>query len=147
MLLNKQKECRQALFLRPFGEYDKIMRLHPCCRLFRGPALAGILLVSAALQAQQPQHAEPPKPPAIEEVQTVQNPAEPCVQPPPPVSWQDYVGPFHKVLGIFAQKIDRESVGTPLSPRYKPNTVLCSLEIKDKSFTSCWPGSRVLPRG
>jgi hypothetical protein len=109
------------------------MRRHPCRLSFRGAALAGILLASAAARAQQqPQPAEPVKPPAIEEVQTMQNPAEPCVQPPPPVSWQDYVGPFHKVLGIFAQKIDRESVGTPLSPRYKPNTVLCSLEIKDK---------------
>jgi hypothetical protein len=100
--------------------------------LLRGPALAGILLASVSAGAQQPQPAEPANPPAIDKLQTAQNPSEPCVQPPPPVTWRDYVGPFHKVLGIFALKIERESVGTPQPPSYKPNTVICSLEIKDK---------------
>ena len=101
---------------------------------FRLSALAGILLASMAVRAQQPQPTEPAKPPAIEEMQTVQNPAQQCVQPPPPVSWQDYVGPFHKVMGIFAQKIDRESVHPPHLPRYKAGAVICSLETKDKFF-------------
>lgn len=108
------------------------MRCPRPCRCFHGPALAGILLAAVTLRAQQPQPSEPAMPPAIEEVQTVQNPGRQCVQPAPPVKWQDYNGPFHKVLGIFAQKIDRESVGTPHAPNYKPNTVLCSLETKDK---------------
>jgi hypothetical protein len=123
---------RRALFLNPLGEYDYRVRCFRPCRSFRGPALVWILLAGATARAQQPQPAEPATPLAIEEVQTVQKPGEPCVQPPPPVRWQDYNGPFHKVLGIFAQKIDRESVGTPHAPSYKPNTVLCSLEIKDK---------------
>jgi len=42
------------------------------------------------------------------------------------------MGPFHKVMGIFAQKVDRESVHPIHPPRYKPDAVLCSLEPKDK---------------
>jgi hypothetical protein len=71
-------------------------------------------------------------PSAIEEVQSVQKPGESCVQPPPPVRWQDYTGPLHKIMGIFAQKIDRESVHPPHAPNYKPGAVLCSLKMKDK---------------
>jgi hypothetical protein len=108
------------------------MRCPRPCRSFHGPALAGILLATVTVRAQQPQPAEPAKPPAIEEVQTVRNPGEPCIQPPPAVRWQDYMGPFHKVMGIFAQKIDRESVHPPHAPSYRPNAVLCSLETKDK---------------
>lgn len=108
------------------------MRCPRPCRCFHGPALAGILLATVTLRAQQPPPAEPAKPSAIEEVQTVQKPGEPCVQPPPPVSWKDYTGPLHKVMGIFAQKIDRESVHPPHAPRFKPGAVLCSLGVKDK---------------
>jgi hypothetical protein len=114
------------------------MRLTRRGWLLRGPVLAGILLASAAAGAQEPQPAEPANPPAIEKLQTAQNPTEPCVQPPPPVTWQDYVGPFHKVLGIFALKIERESVGTLQPLSYKPNTVICSLEIKDKFMLFVW---------
>jgi hypothetical protein len=124
--------CPQALFLRTFGEYDQHMRLPRHGWFLRSSALAGILLASAAVRAQQPQPTEPAKPPAIEKMQTVQNPGQQCVQPPPPVKWQDYAGPFHKTMGIFAQKIDRESVHVPHAPRYKPDAVLCSLETKDK---------------
>src|ERR1039458_3313833 len=108
------------------------MRCPRPCRCFHGPAFAGILLATVTLRAQQPPPAEPAMPSAIEEVQTVQKAGESCVQPPPPVRWQDYTGPLHKVMGIFAQKIDRESVHPPHSPNYKPNTVLCSLKMKDK---------------
>lgn len=59
------------------------------------------------------------------------NPAGPCVEPPPMVRMQDYIGPFHKVVGTFTQKLDRLSVQ---EPHYKPGSVLCSLEIKDKFF-------------
>ncbi len=45
------------------------------------------------------------------------------------VRWQDYDGPFEKVVGTFGQALDRESVQPP---HYKPGTVLCSLELKDK---------------
>ena len=73
-------------------------------------------------------------PSSIQQVQTVQNPAEPCVQPPPDLSWHDYDGPFSKVLGVIGQKVERRTVHLPheREPRYKPNAVLCSLEIGDK---------------
>jgi hypothetical protein len=98
-----------------------------------GLGLLAVLSLSTVARAQQaPPEEELPLPPAILRVQTVQNPAQPCVQPPPPVSWKDYTGPFSKVMGIFGQKIERMSVRTPRAPRYKPNAVLCSLETKEK---------------
>lgn len=50
------------------------------------------------------------------------------------MSWEDYNGPFSKVLGVIGQKVERRTVHLPheRGPRYKPNAVLCSLEIKDK---------------
>ena len=55
--------------------------------------------------------------------------AAPCLEPPPLLRWQDYHGPFQKVVGTFARKLELKSVHPP---RYKPGTVLCSLEVKDK---------------
>ncbi len=52
-----------------------------------------------------------------------------CVQPPPLLRWQDYQGPFQKVVGTLARKLELKSVQPP---HYKPGTVLCSLEVKDK---------------
>jgi len=102
-----------------------------------GAACACALVLGAAVRAQQaPPEGELPLPPAIQQVETVQNPAESCVQPPPPVSWQDYDGPFSKALGVIGQKVERRTVHLPHEhePRYKPDAVLCSLEIKDKFF-------------
>lgn len=53
----------------------------------------------------------------------------PCVQPEPMVTLQDYDGPFQKTIGLFTQQLERKSVH-PI--HYKPGTVLCSLELKDK---------------
>jgi len=64
--------------------------------------------------------------------QTWKNPRLPCVQPPPPVSWQDYNGPMAKVVGAFGQKLDRVSVPSPSPHLYKPGTVLCSLTLGGK---------------
>jgi hypothetical protein len=52
-------------------------------------------------------------------------PVTACVQPPPLVSWQDYDGPFAKVVGTFARKLERKAVHPP---RYRPGVMLCSLE-------------------
>ena len=68
-------------------------------------------------------------PPPASDEQSVQNPAAPCVQPPPMVSWQDYQGPFAKAVGIFGRKLERKSVH---APHYKPGAVLCTLDLKDK---------------
>jgi hypothetical protein len=45
------------------------------------------------------------------------------------VSWQDYEGPFAKVVGVFGRKLERKSVHPP---HYKPGDVLCTLDLKDK---------------
>lgn len=60
---------------------------------------------------------------------TVQNPNAPCVQPPPQVSWEDYQGPFQKVVGVFARRLERKSVH---APHYKPGAILCSLTLGGK---------------
>lgn len=64
-----------------------------------------------------------PPVPAGEE--TAANPALLCVQPAPLVNWDDYNGPFAKVVGTFARKLERKAVHPP---RYKPGVKLCSLE-------------------
>jgi hypothetical protein len=61
--------------------------------------------------------------------ETTKNVAVPCLEPPLLLSWEDYHGPFQKVVGAFARKLELKSVHPP---RYKPGTVLCSLEVKDK---------------
>lgn len=43
--------------------------------------------------------------------------------------WEDYHGPYQKLMGTFARGLERKSVRTA---HYKPGTVLCSLEVKDK---------------
>ena len=60
---------------------------------------------------------------------STKNVAASCREPPPLVSWRDYQGPFQKVVGVFARKLELKAVHPP---RYKPGTVLCSLEAKDK---------------
>src|ERR1017187_5797968 len=58
--------------------------------------------------------------PILEETQ--KNPSAPCVQPPPLVRWQDYQGPFAKVVGAFGRKVERKSVH-PV--HYKSGVLLC----------------------
>ena len=55
--------------------------------------------------------------------------ATPCLQPPPPLSWEDYEGPLKKMVGALGQRLERRSAHPP---HYKPGTVLCSLEPVDK---------------
>jgi hypothetical protein len=85
-------------------------------------------------QAAAPAEQVPPFPaPPIEE-QVVRNPNAPCLQPPPPVTWRDYQGPYAKTVGIFAQRLERRSVGPAGTPHrhYKPGALLCTLELKDR---------------
>jgi hypothetical protein len=80
---------------------------------------------------QSPPNSPPPSTPPGLPGQVVLNPSGMCVQPPPMVQLQDYNGPFHKVIGTFTRKLDRQSVH---DPHYRPGFVLCSLEIKDKFY-------------
>jgi hypothetical protein len=82
------------------------------------------LIWSGLAQAQQP----PKAPPGIEE-QTRKNAASPCLEPPPLVSLDEYQGPFQKAVGAIGRALERKSA-TP--SHYKPGTLLCSLEPKDK---------------
>ncbi len=58
-----------------------------------------------------------------------ENPQARCVQPAPMVRWQDYQGPFNKLVGAFGRRLDRTSVHPP---HYKPGALLCSLTTKAK---------------
>lgn len=53
------------------------------------------------------------------------NVAASCVQPPPLVGWQDYNGPFEKLVGTLGRNLERK---TAHPPQYKPGVKLCSLE-------------------
>ena len=66
--------------------------------------------------------------PAIEE-QTRRNVAAPCLEPPPLVRWEDYRGPFQKVVGTLATTLERKAA---YPQHYKPGALLCSLEPRDK---------------
>jgi hypothetical protein len=100
--------------------------------VLRGAVLVAVLAGSAAGRAQEaPPNPQPPPAPPELTGQVVLNPAGQCVQPPPMVRLQDYNGPFHKVIGTFTRKLDRQSVH---DPHYKPGFILCSLEIKDKFY-------------
>lgn len=68
-----------------------------------------------------------PSPDSAQE--TTKDVAAPCLEPSPLLSWEDYHGPFQKVVGAFARKLELKSVHPP---RYKPGTALCSLDAKDK---------------
>jgi hypothetical protein len=70
-----------------------------------------------------------PLPRTAGQEETTKNAATPCLEPPPLLRWQDYQGPFQKVVGAFARKLELKSAHPP---HYKPGTVLCSLEVKDK---------------
>lgn len=97
-----------------------------------GAVLAAVLAGSGAVLAQEtPSNPQPPSEQTNLPGQVVQNAAGKCVEPPPMVQLQDYIGPLHKVIGTFTRKLDRQSVHLP---RYRPGLVLCSLEIKDKLF-------------
>jgi hypothetical protein len=82
------------------------------------------LIWSGLAQGQQPLAARP----GIEE-QTRKNAASPCLEPPPLVSLDQYQGPFQKLVGAFGRTLERKSA---TQPHYKPGTLLCSLEPKDK---------------
>jgi hypothetical protein len=80
---------------------------------------------------QQQQPADAPGAPVAAPVQeqTQQGATPTCVQPPPLASWQDYQGPFAKVVGVFGRRLERRAVHPP---HYKPGAKLCTLEVKDK---------------
>ena len=55
--------------------------------------------------------------------------AKPCLRPAPLPGAREYDGPLKKTVGLFAGTLERNAVH---QYHYKPHTVLCSLENKDK---------------
>lgn len=101
---------------------------------FLGRAVLALALVCgvaarAEAQEQAPQSTPPVDLPLPTQEQAVENPLAPCEQPAPMVRWQDYQGPFAKVVGTFGRRLDRTSVHPP---HYKPGALLCSLTTKGK---------------
>jgi len=70
-----------------------------------------------------------PAPQGPQQIPTPPGTVQPCVQPPPMLEWKDYDGPYQKLVGILARKVERGSVH---APHYKPGAVLCTLTTKDK---------------
>src|SRR5579871_5732845 len=100
--------------------FEKAHRL--LCRLLFVATLAATPAACRAQNASgQSQSPDTPVTQIPEEVQ--RNPAAPCLQPPPLVSWQDYQGPMAKVVGAFGRKVERKSVHPP---HYKPGEILCT---------------------
>src|SRR6202142_2232200 len=99
-------------------------------RLLGQVVLIGILVGGTVTRAQEqappPQLPEAPLPNHEEGQENAQSP---CVQPAPMVQWQDYQGPFEKIVGAFGRRLDRTSVHPP---HYKPGALLCSLTTKAK---------------
>jgi hypothetical protein len=88
----------------------------------RGLTIQVVLSCLGSARAQEP-------PPVASAEQTQTNGASSCLEPPPLVRWEDYDGPLAKVVGSFGRKLERKAVHPP---HYKPNAILCSLELKAK---------------
>jgi len=73
--------------------------------------------------------AQVPAPTTAPREEATRNAVAPCLEPPPLVRWDEYHGPLKRAEGLFARKVERKAVRVP---RFKPDTLLCSLETKDK---------------
>jgi len=96
-------------------------------RILLGLTLAWAITARAQENPAPQQETQPPSAPIP--AGAVTNPHAPCVQPPPVASWEEYEGPFQKVVGAFGRRLDRKSVH---APHYKPGAVLCSLTLGGK---------------
>ena len=104
-------------------------------RLLAGVVLLGALSFCNVAHSQEPSSSQQQPPPAVPgavpvQKQTPQGPTT-CLQPPPLVGWQDYEGPFAKVVGAFGRKLERKEIATGPA-LYKPGTTFCTLEAKGK---------------
>jgi len=82
-----------------------------------------VLAWHARAVAQTSASADNPPPEAVTNV------AKPCIEPGSMIRWEDYQGPLQNVEQTLARKLDRKPTHPP---HYKPDTLLCSLGVKDK---------------
>ncbi|HEX4074365.1 MAG TPA: hypothetical protein VHX49_03090 [Candidatus Acidoferrales bacterium] len=96
--------------------------------------MAALSLCNAA-HAQQPSSSQQQLPPQVPGAVSVERQTSlgltSCLQPPPLVGWQDYEGPFAKVVGAFGRKLERKEISTNPA-HYRPGTTFCTLEVKAK---------------
>lgn len=92
-------------------------------------ALAGMVLLTTSLWCDAVWAQETLSPIVSPRQETVKYVSAPCVEPPPMLRWEDYQGPFKKIVGTFGRKLERKSVHLP---HYKPGAVMCVLEPKEK---------------
>ena len=122
-----RRMARAAVLLTLAGTLLRAQEVVSADTAISADAASSVALVDATSQgAQSP---DPPSPASSNQDETAKNPVVPCLEPPPVLRWRDYQGPFQKVVGAFARKLELKSAHPP---RYKPGTVLCSLEVKDK---------------
>lgn len=105
----------------------KVRFLIPSCGLM---LLASTLAAEGEFDAPEFDAPEFDQPSPVAQEQTVKNASGGCLEPPPTLlRWQDYHGPYEKLVGTFARKLERKSAR---QARYKPGTLLCSLEAREK---------------
>ena len=120
---NFRRRAKAAIFLTiACGTFGRTQQIVSPDAAIAGNALPGLELPDAISHSAVLPRTAP-------QVENTKNTSAPCLEPPPLLKWQDYHGPFQKVVGTFAMKLELKSVHPP---RYKPGTVLCSLEVKDK---------------
>jgi hypothetical protein len=123
-----RRRARAAIFLTlAWGTFVGIEEVGFPETAIAGDALPGVALPDAT--SQEAVLADAPLPGSTSQEDTTKNVAAPCLEPPPLLGWEDYHGPFQKVVGAFARKLELKSVH---APRYRPGAVLCSLGVKDK---------------
>jgi hypothetical protein len=93
----------------------------------RALAAAALVLISTSCAASVRAQEIPPAPATTP--QTRPGAPPPCIKPAPMVGWQDYQGPFQKIVGAFGRRLDRKSTQPP---HYIPGAKLCVLTFHDK---------------
>jgi hypothetical protein len=96
---------------------------------FRASVGIALLAVLTWVGTSCAQESPLPQQSVLSQQQTTNPTATPCVKPPPMVTLEEYNGPLHKTVGLFARDLNRKAVHPP---HYKPGLALCSLEVKDK---------------
>jgi hypothetical protein len=88
-----------------------------------------LIPLGGPLWAQEPTKPPPTTPQQEQAKNATGSTGTVCLEPPPMVRWQDYNGPFAKLVGTVGGKVERKAINLP---NYKPGEALCSLGVKDK---------------
>jgi hypothetical protein len=103
------------------------LRMSHCAK--RAVAAAALFAVTVAACASSVRAQGTPPAPGAPPQQPRPGAPPPCIKPAPMVGWQDYQGPFQKVVGAFGRRLERKSTQPP---HYIPGAKLCVLTFHDK---------------